>query len=149
MSTTALWGAMYEGGISSYSDVGAIIIGQYLRNKAPASLEADTDRMCVLLDGEYGNMVPGLLFTGLEGDIVAQDQVWPFMYNVSSILSTWEARTGLNTSLISAWLFRNMNYLTLGNWTNLIDISSAQCPACTDTDSWADLPLWAASVPVC
>ena len=150
ISSTAIWGAIYEGGVNSLSDAAALVIGQYLRNTAPVSLEADTARMCSLMDGEYGNMVPGLLFVGYAGDIVAQDQVWPFLYNVSSVLPAWHARTNMNITDVAEWLLLKMNYQTLGNWTSLITVpSSSQCTLSTSTSSWTDIPLWVDSVHVC
>ena len=148
LTSTTLWGAIYEGGLSDYSDIAAVVIGQYLRNKAPASLEADTARMCVLLNGEYGNLMPGLLFSGLAGDIEAQDQIWPFLFNATPSLVSWKERTGIDLDNVTAWLNSNMGPEQMGNWTDLVSVSSSTCETCSETSTWADILLWPTSVAV-
>ena len=130
------------------NEVAASVIGEYLRNKAPDSLQDNTDRMCILLDGEYGNMMTGLLFAGLAGDIIAQDQVWAYVFNITASIPNWEESTGMDLYNITSWLQSNMGPETMGNWTALVEVPKTQCYSCSTTSTWEDISLWTTSVPV-
>lgn len=130
-------------------DIAAVMIGQYTRNKAPSTgLRADTSRMCVLFNGEYGNIMPTMLFSGLAGDMMAQDQVWNYMYNTTMCLDDWQAKTSITLQNITNFLATSMGPDSMGSWLSMINIS--YCPICDTSVSSnvQNISLWPTSSPV-
>ncbi|KAH3765669.1 hypothetical protein Pelo_2467 [Pelomyxa schiedti] len=145
----ALWGAIFEKQIKSNSDAAAVMIGVYLRSRTPAVC-LNVDRTCILLNGEYGNMMPSFSPSGLTGDITAQDQLWGLMHPVTvqhQVLPTWETETGLHLDTLSAWLATSMAPETMGKWLDLVQVPSETCSPCSSTSTWLDYPVWSASSP--
>lgn len=144
-ASTSVLGAIYSEALSSQTEVTAIVIGMYLRAKATSLLEEDTDRMCVLLNGEYGNLLPGLFFSGLSGDIVAQDLVWSAQEAISPMVPQWEETTGMTLSSVLSSLVNQLGPFQMGSWLSYLAISSPSCSICTETGTWSDIALPEAS----
>ncbi|KAH3765235.1 hypothetical protein Pelo_2926 [Pelomyxa schiedti] len=145
-SGTSLWGAVHERAIWAQSHASAVLVGMYLRGKGPTGLEANRDAMCSVMNGQRGNILRSMLFSGMQGDAYAQDVIWSSMSGGTTDIEAWQSETGMSFEDMVEHLLEDMSPETLGTWLSLVTLSSSTCLPCTESAVWEDLQFAAQPV---
>ncbi|KAH3760723.1 hypothetical protein Pelo_7468 [Pelomyxa schiedti] len=130
LSGTALYGAISQNSLSPPIEASvAVLMGVYLRSRyTETSLAADTSRMCSLLNGERFNIMPKMLFTGMCGDIYAQDALYSAVDSSAMTVTQWESENDASLCETVETLISLMKPETLGTWMSLVSVSD--CSTC-------------------
>ncbi|KAH3743682.1 hypothetical protein Pelo_14909 [Pelomyxa schiedti] len=130
LSGTALFGAISQNALSPPTAAAvAVLMGVYLRSRyTDALLAENTPRMCTLLKGERFNIMPKLLFTGMCGDIYAQDALYSAEGLGGMTIAEWESQNSAVLCDLTESLLYTMRPESMGTWMSLVGVSG--CAAC-------------------